>query len=270
MNGKQAKDEAAGLTPDWLVERLAAGDLPAAQAEALRRRLEGEAGGPERLASLASSNAEILAAHPPAEMAHLIRTRAAADAAKRTAALPRSFWVMGVPVLACAAAIAAVFLLPPARPGGSGGTVVLAPVGTADDGVILKGLEPRLRVYRKLGRKIERLTDGAAARAGDELQLAYIAAGRRYGAVLSLDGSGRVTFHLPVDGAGSAAALLRAQGEVSLPASYQLDAAPRFERFLFVTADAPFSIERLPEVIRGDASPPAGTSAIVFTVRKEP
>lgn len=269
MKGKQAKDEMAGRVPDWLLERLAAGDLPAAEAESVRRRVEAEAGGPERLAALTASNAEILAAHPPAAMAHLIRTRVVADAAKR-AGRRRSLLLMGVPLVACAAAVAAVFVLPPARPGGSGQTVVLGPVGAADEGEILKGLDPRLRVYRKLGKKVERLADGAAARAGDELQLAYIAAGRRYGAVLSLDGAGRVTFHLPVDGAGGTAVPLKAQGEVSLPASYQLDAAPRFERFLFVTADAPFSIERLPEVIRGDASPPAGASAIVFTVRKEP
>ncbi len=270
MKGKHAKDEAGRPMPDWLVERLAAGDLPPDEAEALRRRLEGEPGGLERLAALTSSNRDILSAHPPAEMAHLIRARASADAAKRASARRRSLWVVGAPVLACAAAIGAVFFLPPARPGGSNGTVVLAPVGATEDGENIKGLDPRLRVYRKLGKKVERLADGAAARAGDELQLAFIAAGRRYGAVLSLDGAGRVTFHLPVDGAGGTAVSLRAQGEVSLPVSYQLDSAPRFERFLFVTSDAPFSIERLPEVIRGDASPPAGASAIVFTVRKEP
>jgi hypothetical protein len=276
MKGKQAKDEAVGPTPDWLLERIAAGDLPPERAEALRRRLEAEEGGGERLAGLASSNAEILAAHPPAEMARAIRGRAAAETAKGAAAgaaPARSFWVVGAPALAFATAIAAVFFLPPARPGGSVATAPIVATGGTDDGDRIKGLEPRLRIYRKvgkLGKKVELLEDGAAARPGDELQLAYVAAGRRYGAVLSLDGAGRVTFHLPVGGGAPAAVPLRAQGEVSLPASYQLDAAPRFERFLFVTSDTPFSTERLPDVIRGEAPPPAGTSAIVFTVRKEP
>lgn len=273
MKGKQAKEEAAGRMPDWLLERIAAGDLPPERAEALRRRLEAEGGGGERLAALASSNAEILAAYPTAEMVRAIRGRAAAETTEGAATggtRARPFWVVGAPALAFAAAIAAVFLLPPARPGGSTATTPIVATGGADDGDRVKGLDPRLRIYRKLGKKVELLEDGAAARPGDELQLAYVAAGRRYGAVLSLDGAGRVTFHLPVAGGAPTAVSLRAQGEVSLPASYQLDAAPRFERFLFITSDTPFSTERLPEVIRGEAPPPPGTSAIVFTVRKEP
>ena len=88
----------------------------------------------------------------------------------------------------------------------------------------------------------ERLSDGARAARGDLLQLAY-AAGRdgRYGVLLSIDGAGRVTQHLPETGAG-AAATLRSPNEIHLPTAYELDDAPGFERFVLVSSTQPFPV----------------------------
>jgi len=135
------------------------------------------------------------------------------------------------------------------------------------DGIVIKG-DPSLLVYRKAGKRPERLANGAAVHAGDQLQLAYVARGKRYGAVLSLDGAGKVTFHLPSDGAAKAAPL-GTRGEVFLPESYELDDAPRFERFLLVAGDAPFDVAPLAAVITGAAAPPPGTKTVELTVRKE-
>lgn len=66
----------------------------------------------------------------------------------------------------------------------------------------IKGLRPSLRVYRKNAGKIERLKDGAPAHAGDQLQVAYVAAGHQFGMVASVDGAGQVTYHLPAVGGG--------------------------------------------------------------------
>jgi hypothetical protein len=105
---------------------------------------------------------------------------------------------------------------------------------------------PRLWVYRQRTvanqEQPERLSDGARATRGDVLQLAY-AAGRdgRYGVLLSIDGAGRVTQHLPEPGT-SAAATLRAANEIHLPTAYELDDAPGFERFLLVTSAQPFPV----------------------------
>jgi hypothetical protein len=253
------KKDAPGRVPEWLVERLAAGDLPPARADELRRRLAAEPGGLERLARLADSDAEILSAHPPVTMAAAVRQRAAEadrrDAARAGSRTGGSLRMVGAPALALVAVTALIVWLRP-----------------VDEGTFeerLKG-EPSLRVYRKLDRKTERLKDGANARPGDELQLSYMAGGRRYGAVLSLDGAGRVTFHLPSGGSTGQAPALNSRGEVLLPASYQLDAAPQFERFLLVASDKPFSLDRLPDVIRGTAPLPADTQIVWFTVRKEP
>jgi hypothetical protein len=105
---------------------------------------------------------------------------------------------------------------------------------------------PRLWVYRQRTvanqEQPERLSDGARAARGDLLQLAY-ATGRdgRYGVLLSIDGAGRVTQHLPEPGA-SAAATLRSANEIHLPTAYELDDAPGFERFLLITSTQPFPV----------------------------
>lgn len=104
-----------------------------------------------------------------------------------------------------------------------------------------KGGSPDLLLYRKGGEStVERLTPGAVARRLDVVQIAYLAGGRRYGLILSIDGRGSVTRHLPTG--GDQAAPLRAGGAVALATAYRLDDAPRLERFYIVAADEPFGV----------------------------
>jgi len=70
--------------PDWLLERLAKGELPAAKERELRARLA-QAGETDRLSALAASNTEILAALPPARVVPEIERRAAAPRTTRRA-----------------------------------------------------------------------------------------------------------------------------------------------------------------------------------------
>src|SRR5712675_1103473 len=64
-------------TPEWLVERLALGELDAAAAADVRRRLAAEGRDADaELAALATSNREILEAHEPARVAATVRARA--------------------------------------------------------------------------------------------------------------------------------------------------------------------------------------------------
>lgn len=272
--GEELPRGAGVPVPQYLLERLVAGDLPPARAEALRRRLALEPNGLARLEDLAASSAQILAETSPARVAHEVRRRLAEPTVSAVAVspvptlarAPRWRWV-GAPV--ALAAFSAVLLLAGRHsrrgPGADG-------PGSADvrdpdrGGDTLKGLRPGLRVYRKAAARVERLNDGDVTHVGDELQLAYVAAGHRFGAVVSVDGSGRVTFHMPR--AAGPAAVLRTDGEAALPEAYELDAAPSFERFLFVTGDAPFDAARLADVVRGLAPPPDGTQQTSFTVRK--
>jgi anti-sigma factor RsiW len=247
--------EAGAVEPvsDYLIERLVAGDLSAERAAEVQARLAAEPDGQARIAQLRASNEEILRAHPPAEVAEQIRRRAARPAAVRA---PR--WLsLGVP-MTLAAAFALVLVVR--------GTTGPGHAGADDVYERIKGA-PSLRVYRKAAAgRVERLQDGATTRSGDQLQLSYLASGRRFGAVLSVDGAGQVTFHLPA--VAGPAVQLNSHGETALASSYELDAAPGFERFLFVTSDEPFDAAALADVARGHTPPPAGKYTVFFTVRK--
>jgi hypothetical protein len=207
-------------TPDWLVERLHAGDLPPDEAARVRAQLEAE-GGLGRLDALRASDAAFREAHPPGPALGEIRRRAGVLGLARAAATRRRL----VPALAAVAAVALA--------------VVLVPHRLDRGGTRTKGGAPHLELHRQLrGGEAEALSAGAAVRSGDLLQLSYVAAGAAYGVVVSVDGRGAVTLHLP-EGGGRAVALRRG-GAVALAHAYQLDDAPGFERFFLVTGRAPF------------------------------
>lgn len=99
---------------------------------------------------------------------------------------------------------------------------------------------PSLVVYRKAGDAVERLHDGDRAARGDLLQLEYIAAGRGFGVIASMDGDGRTTLHYPASPAASAR--LSSDGPQALGHAFELDGAEGFERFVFVTGDGPMDV----------------------------
>jgi hypothetical protein len=212
---------------DWQLERLAQGELGASAARDLDARL-----GPqlkERLAAIEASNQEILSRLPPETMSAAIRRRLPARK-------PRGRYLMLLFPLAAAAGIWTV-----AAPR-------FASVPSGDEIVTAKGAT-RLLAYRvQPGATPTRLTPEARVRSHDLVQLAYVAGPARFGMVVSIDGGGGVTQHLPV--AGPAPANLAATGEVGLPHSYELDDAPGFERFFFITAPRTFSPAQVLEAAR--------------------
>lgn len=129
----------------------------------------------------------------------------------------------------------------PARGSADASTGPAEPEPIDDDPVRIKGLRPHLRLHRRgPSGVIEELRDGDVARAGDLVQISYVAAGNRNGVVVSLDGRGHVTLHHP--GRPDAAPTLEARGEHALDHAYELDDAQAFERFVLVTAgDEPLS-----------------------------
>ncbi len=236
-------------TPDWLLERIALGELPPEELAAARARLAAEPGGLERLAKLEADDGATLTKLPPSQVAAEVARRRRVVEASRSASTPRR-WLpalaLGVPV---AAGLAALMLftqreLPeePRQP-----QVVLL------DTTRTKGLEPKLLLHRQTQGAPESLADQSQARRGDVLQLSYVSAGKRYGAVLSIDGRGSVTLHFPETLTGSSE--LKG-GTVALASAYELDDAPAFERFFFVTSDEPLDVNAVMESARALALSP--------------
>jgi hypothetical protein len=111
-----------------------------------------------------------------------------------------------------------------------------------------KGQGPSIKIYRKTPEGSQSLEDGATAYRGDVIRLGYQAAGRSYGVILSVDGFGKATLHLPQK--GTRAARLNTDGRVLLDFALELDDAPSWERFYFVTGDDPFDVSPILEAVR--------------------
>jgi hypothetical protein len=216
-------DEREKPVSDWRLERLAQGELD----ETARRDLEAKLGKEElaaQLARLQASNQETLQRLPPEVVGASIRRRLQERRPRR------AMWVMALVPVVMATGIWAM---------GYSRHLVSNPNDL--EYVRAKGAT-HIYAYRAAapGTRPVKLGPSARVRAHDVLQLAYTAGEARYGAVLSVDGNGVVTMHLPFNSADSVA--LAGTGETNLPQAYELDEAPGFERFFLVTAPKPFTL----------------------------
>ena len=250
--------------PDVLLERYRLGELPAAEAEALARRIEADGALRARLEALARSDDEIRRLLPAAGLAGQVRARLGAGRPAAPLSPRGRLWARPAAVAAAAMAFALL------------GPRVHAPVTPDEETDRVKGLKPSLAVFRKTADRSEALADGDLARAGDLIRLGYRAAGRRFGAIVSLDGRGHVTLHLPRQGGRSAA--LQPGEVVLLDHAFELDDAPRWERFFFVTSETPFDLGAVVDGARhapvGAAPPaalplPAPLEQSAFSLEKE-
>ena len=239
--------------PDLSLERYRLGELPAAAAAELTERIGRDPKVADRLERLAASDAEILAARPPAETAAAIRRRLAAErgVADRGGTERRRLRPVRLSAFVLPAAAGVLLTL----------AFVLVRERFLDGGSGARAAEPAtaLSVWRTTGGGAERLADGAVARAGDVVRFSYRAAGARYGVILSIDGRGVVTFHLPAgwEGARARSPALDGTGEITLAAAYELDVVPSFERFFLVYGDEPFEVSAAADPARLLAAGPA-------------
>lgn len=223
----------AGPLPQWKLERYALGELPPDELRRVRQQLDQDPAAAARLRDLENDDRAILMQYPAARMAAEIRAKAGVAAPARR----MSPWVALGPVAALAAAVALVVLPGPAdKPGGEH---ITAPA----DGIIAKGDgEPTLDIVRQDDEA--RLSDGDLVAEGDVLGFRYHAAGAPHGVLFSIDGGGVITLHFPPDALASS---LLGTGRVTLDLAYELDDAPAFERFFFVTGEAPIDVEAVLE-----------------------
>ena len=270
---------------DLKLERFALRELPAAELQEIETRLKTDPVLRDRLRALEESNTAILQNTTPELFLKRLRAlehRRTAEAAMtnpvRSASRSFGVWKPLLGSLALALPLLAILTIPNLRAPrpenerdlGSKPSIVEIVKGTegvgvkkpapaveaplqpapveaaatepSEDGIRLKGLEPHLAIFRKTDKGSEPLHPGEKARPGQLLRIGYQAAGFPYGAILSVDGNGNVTLHWPASGELSGRL---ESGEALLPSSFELDAAPDYERFYFVVSKRPFALDPL-------------------------
>ena len=85
--------------------------------------------------------------------------------------------------------------------------------------------------------------------------------------ILSIDGRGGVTVHLPP--VGERAAPLKSGSAVLLDQAYELDDAPGWERFYFVTGDTPFAVADVVNAARKTAAGDARATPAPLPLSRE-
>jgi len=221
--------------PDWLVERAALDEVAPASRDRLEQADPTELA--ERIEALRADNAAELATHPAHPAIAQIEARVATS---RRRAAQRRYWMLGAITTAAALAVAIIVLRP-----------ATSTQGAIDDPEVtrVKG-KTRLLAFRLVGDEVEKLDPDAVVHAGDLIQLRYKAGGQAYGLIASVDGAGAVTLHYPPTEDASTSL---APKTTALPNAYQLDDAPRFERFFFFTSDAPIDVAQTLALVRNFA-----------------
>jgi hypothetical protein len=258
--------------PDILIERYRLDELPQAEARDLERQIAADPALRARVEALDDADRRFRSQHENETFLREVRARAAqgTDGGRRAPMVP---WLTGA---ACVAAGLLFFLAMP-RTTTSPAAGTSTPPSVTGDGDRVKGTPPTgpsLAMYRRTAAGSERLADGDVVRAGDLIRVGYASPDRAYGVILSIDGRGLVTIHLPAK--GDRAVPLAAGKTILLDTAYELDDAPRVERFYFITGRDPFAIAPVIDAARraaGDAPvtlPIAkGLDQSTFSLQKE-
>src|SRR5215471_10638729 len=198
--------------PDLVLERYNLNELPETSARAVELMVAADPALRARLDAIDVSDAEIRRQHTPLIAIHDKR-------------VPSRRFVLRVLMAATLGATALLIVC--ALPRSASNT---------PDGDRIKGsaaVRPSLAIYRRTPSGSERLADGDIVRAGDLLRVGYRSAGRAYGVILSIDGRGALTMHLPPTGSESMS-LASDKTTTLLDRAYELDDAPNVERFYFI------------------------------------
>ncbi|MCL1967261.1 MAG: hypothetical protein FWF67_05215, partial [Fibromonadales bacterium] len=229
------------------LERYLLGELPAKEMAELKTLENKNIEFCSQLALLRNSNEELLAEYPAKEFAEKMQ------AGKFKVIEPiRNRWLM--PLSACAGLLIAATVLINIFPGENSLENSLTQNAViSEDGTRVKGLKTDFEIWRKTADSAEKLHDKSEAKAGDLLQIRYIAEEKCYGVLLSIDGNRVLTIHL--SGENGKAKELEAGRIISLENSYELDNAPKSETFYLLTSKNEFALAPIAEALLSGKMP---------------
>lgn len=223
----------------WELERYLLGELPSSRMKEIAKLIQEDHDLKKKISLLKKTNAEIIKQNPPETMLPGImqiyeKNRQQSRIREKANPVSLKRLLYGTPVLA--AVLILVF-------------VVYLRDGTAPVHNRIKGEESldfsktQILIYRENRGEVELLKSGDKTKAGDLIQLGYIPAGKIYGVIFSIDGNGVVTLHYPEKTDSST--LLNQEKKNLLTSAYELDNAPDFERFFFITAEEEIDVTKI-------------------------
>lgn len=223
----------------WELERYLLGELPTRRIKEIDKLVQEDLKLKKEIEQLKQSNQSILGQYPiESVVPQILRRYEGETEQKKVKKATKQFalkrLIYATPVLA--AALIMLF-------------VMIRNNGTVPTDTRIKGLDnidmtkTQIIIYRKKGEEAEVLKDGELAKAGDLLQIAYVPAGKTYGVIFSIDGNGVVTLHYPENINSTSA--LKQEKTVLLGAAYELDDAPEFERFFFITTMTEINVQEI-------------------------
>jgi len=237
---------------NWELERYLLQELSPSRMLEIAELLENDPDLRKHHDELKKSNVQILELHPPERtvpgIERTIEKKKHEVKKKKARKFPKK-WFYVFPVLATALLVFVV-----QRDQNSPSYQDL------QQGIRIKGEEgidmsqPQIIIYRKLGAQAEVVKNGESVSQGDLLQIAYVAAGKAFGVIFSIDGSGVITLHHP-DQRERPNNLIQ-EKKVLLESAYELDDAPHFERFFFIVSAEEFNVTYILELAERLAASP--------------
>lgn len=231
-------------TPDILLEKYLLGELSKKESENLNRRLSQDKNTLKKLNELKKSNQEILKKYTPETMAKKItqryeNTKDMAERIKQKSFINKIFnihltWKQLAPAFSLI--ILALIMIPIIK-----NEISNKPTDKKDI-IRIKGTS-QLFIYQKTKNKEMKLKDNDVVKQGDIVQLAYSAGNNKYGVIFSIDGRGVLTLHYPYR--NSTPAKLLTTKKHLLNEAYELDDAPKYERFFFIASSEPIEVKDL-------------------------
>ena len=213
----------------------------------------------EKLGEIQQSNQEILEKYPTEKIKALVEAKLAKKSTNETEKIPVNpvfrkhlniQKIAGIAVVLCLALLLPFMIT---RNQSENQSVITLEQSLNENGAERAKGSSSIFVYKKAKDSALRLKNKSKVAEGDIIQITYVASGAKYGSIISIDGNGYLTQHYP--DFGVTAFELDNQGEIPLDFSYQLDDAPDFERFIFITSDNRFDITNLIEAVDNVMNP---------------
>lgn len=197
-----------------------------------------------QLKGIELSNKEIIEQYPPAFIKEGIIRKLNSKTEKQAKKQDFRFYILRAVPIAAALVILTLNLSQ------------LYKTQTPNEIIRSKGLTPELSIYIDKNNSPAELFNNDFVSESDLIQLTYNAAGNKYGVIFSIDGRGVITLHYPEN--DNTTPFIDPNGSHALPFSYELDDAPKFERFFFISSKQEFNISTIlksAEIIGNSGSP---------------